>query len=79
MAMLVITTDRDIARDLQDGSGRVEPLTNSELRAPLRLLGLSDIEITIVRDAMRRGTTAPLPQHSTARLREKRPSISPVA
>ena len=55
MAMLVITTDRDIARDLHDGSGRVEPLTNSELRAPLRQLGLSDIEITIVRDAMLAG------------------------
>ena len=55
MAMLIITTDRDIARDLRESSGRLEPLTNSELSAPLRTLGLSDIEIAIVRDTMLAG------------------------
>jgi AcrR family transcriptional regulator len=54
LALLVIVRDRDVARDLQDG-GRIEPLTNSELTAPLRELGLSDIEIVIVRDAMLAG------------------------
>ena len=55
LALLVLTTDRDIVSELHDPEGTLEPLTNSELAEPLRQLGFTEIEIDIVRDTMLAG------------------------
>jgi AcrR family transcriptional regulator len=55
LALLVLATDRDVARELHGHDGTLEPLTNSELAEPLRALGFTEIEIAIVRDTMLAG------------------------
>lgn len=55
LALLVLVTDRDVARRLHGDDHALEPLTNSELAEPLRELGFTEIEIAIVRDTMLAG------------------------
>jgi AcrR family transcriptional regulator len=55
LALLVLVTDRDVAREIHGHEGTFEPLTNSELAEPLRQLGFTEIEVAIVRDTMLAG------------------------